>query len=1003
MANGKELRVIKNYYTLYDVTGLINKDKRLYYVPHKEELQVGIPVCESFINALNVVCPPPDADFVNVEISRWLPTDRELLVKGNIDIFTRGSSSHPLNYMIIKRVIINADETEEVFYNGYFINSATDTGINSVRLSVEPDDFTNVFYLHNTNLMTYSYEPFNDLIRNAYVQRQHYNRIGSFVDEFLTNSLPNPTLTADKMYAISKYLTPIDSSLDIINQAFRYYIVNVDGRKQYRGIGHKLKIFRIAGTGFIVIQIRDSDNVTLFEMRGATYSADSDNYICIEMLEDYTIVDGADNIHEVEINYSRDLLNLDLFSKIEDSYNYRVQYKAKREPLIIWKNITGGTLIQKIPSHPEITTDAQVKTYILQHLEEAVTIAQACVKYIHILTKDRITYPSVAKLTIDNEIKYALAYYSSDYESGKAIPSAQQHLVIPFISKVKGLEAFYNYFVKNGIHITANFDNSSPLSVMGMDIDTIGDADISNLIARLQDVYGYYIQTIYITPYSELSKCLSIEDFTETPLSPMQYRIRFNSRLYASENAFKSKARPNWLKFRGYTGISDKVDDYDTRVVDEPTMVFIGKNKPETEFPVGSFPSSIPDNNVVKGFYYGINYYLQKYYRGSIKGSEEFKEYPVNIFEGTGTTLISGEVSVDTLYETTNYADKILCPAFLVGTKGFDEVEFDIEEVVPLTYFTRDKGYEPVLEFEPYTYKTFSFLDVESEIQKKRLVYTFEYGQYTGSYVEAEFTMKLKYNQVVNAQFKFGLIPSYNINSEWFRYYPDTLLFTSANGMTIRNNSFYEYTYQQGALMNAERFLTTLKGATDITKAIIDSPFEVGAGVSGGAGGGVMGAVAGGSSALTRSAEGIINEVIDSKYNIYAKQIEQKAQLAGAGAKADTYTSAGSDLMYDLNNDEYFIYLNEYTIDDLSYKSVSKMLERYGYLVNIYDKLNVDDRCGWNYIKLTSFDFVEDSLKLSVAQEDSIRDIFQNGVTLMHNVSYINESKHNVEVDLKGE
>lgn len=1001
MANGKELRVIKNYYTLYDVTGLINKDKRLYYVPHKEELQVGIPVCESFINALNVVCPPPDSDFVGVEISRWLPTDRELLVKGNIDIFTRGSSSHPLNYMIIKRVIINADESEEVFYNGYFINSATDTGINSVRLSVEPDDFTNVFYLHNTNLMTYSYEPFNDLIRNAYVQRQHYNRIGSFVDEFLTNSLPNPTLTAGRLYLLSKeFITEVGVHATI-EQAFRLYKIYIDGKKEYMGMADKI-VTELRFPDGVRVRI-ENGTTNIVTMSRTTYSSE-EYYFGIEMLEDYTILFALDsNILEVEINYARDLLNLDLFSKIEDSYNYRVQYKAKRTLLVIYKRrflSYEQTYIEEIPDMSSITTDAQVRDYIRTHRETAITIASACIKYIHILTKDRITYPTVAELTMtddNNATKYGLAYYSSDYESGKAIPSAQQHLVIPYISKVKGLEAFYNYFVSKGLHIMANFSEAGGQAGR-IDIDTIGDDDITNIIARLQDVFGYYIQSIYITPYCELSSELTIDDYETN-----DYQLCFTANLFCTDVPLKSKARPKYTWFKPSSAIPYDVDEYDAKVVEKPTMVFIGKNKLEMEFAVGPAPSSISANDVAKGFYYGINYYLQKYYRKSISESEIFKVAPVPCFQGTAVTGTSGEIVCDSLYETLNYSEKVLCPAFLVGKKGFDDVEFNIEEVVPLSYFTRDKGYEPVLEFEPYTYKTFSFLDVESEIQKKRLVYTFEYGQYTDSYVEADFTMKVKYNQVVNAQFKFGLIPSYNVNGEYFRYYPDTLLFTSANGMTIRNNSFYEYTYQQGALMNAERFLTTLKGATDITKAIIDSPFEIGAGASGGAGGGVIGAVAGGSSALTRSAEGIINEVIDSKYNIYAKQIEQKAQLAGAGAKADTYTSAGSDLMYDLNNDEYFIYFNEYTIDDLSYKSVSKMLERYGYLVNIYDKLNVDDRCGWNYIKLTSFDFVEDSLKLSVAQEDTIRDIFQNGVTLMHNVSYINESKHNVEVDLKGE
>ena len=129
--------------------------------------------------------------------------------------------------------------------------------------------------------------------------------------------------------------------------------------------------------------------------------------------------------------------------------------------------------------------------------------------------------------------------------------------------------------------------------------------------------------------------------------------------------------------------------------------------------------------------------------------------------------------------------------------------------------------------------------------------------------------------------------------------------------------------------------------------------------------------------------------------------MQQEAELSGAGAKADAYTSAGSDLMYDLNNDEYTIYFNKYTIDSMSYNTLSKTLERFGYKVDIYDTLNVDNRVGWNYIKLVSFDFVEDSLKLSDAQQSAIREIFMDGVTLMHDVSILNEEKHNYEVILE--
>ena len=71
------------------------------------------------------------------------------------------------------------------YYDGFFITDVQQVGIGSVRITIEPDSFTNMFYLHNNKQCIQYGEPttaepyidvFNEKLKNCYVNRQHYNR-----------------------------------------------------------------------------------------------------------------------------------------------------------------------------------------------------------------------------------------------------------------------------------------------------------------------------------------------------------------------------------------------------------------------------------------------------------------------------------------------------------------------------------------------------------------------------------------------------------------------------------------------------------------------------------------------------------------------------------------------------------------------------------------------------------------------------------------------------------
>ena len=139
------------------------------------------------------------------------------------------------------------------------------------------------------------------------------------------------------------------------------------------------------------------------------------------------------------------------------------------------------------------------------------------------------------------------------------------------------------------------------------------------------------------------------------------------------------------------------------------------------------------------------------------------------------------------------------------------------------------------------------------------------------------------------------------------------------------------------------------------------------------------------------------DEVIDWGQSNKVIEMNQKAKLADMGAKPDNVKQVGSDVLADLLTTENRPYVNHYKIDEASYNSISKFLERFGYEVGLYDSIHANDRVGWNFVKLTSFDW--HGAEIMVEQEDNIKKIFNQGVTMLHDKSYLT-SGHNYETIL---
>ena len=278
--------------------------------------------------------------------------------------------------------------------------------------------------------------------------------------------------------------------------------------------------------------------------------------------------------------------------------------------------------------------------------------------------------------------------------------------------------------------------------------------------------------------------------------------------------------------------------------------------------------------------------------------------------------------------------------------------------------------FDTVLTFNPYEFYTLSYLG-RIEVPLNKINY---YGD-----------RNIRINQavIISDVCKYSVLPEYKINGQWIKYYQEGLEVTFANQLTVASSKREEYLVANQTQMRNQYAVNNAELGKGLVSAVTNAlPMAVMSGP-------LAGAVAGSQ---------MISAVATWGINQKETEMNQKAKLGDLGNLPDNLKQTGTDINVDMLINEMGLYLNHYTIDTLSYNSICKYLERYGYLINIYDKINAFGRKGWNYVKLVDFEL---DTYLSEAQEESIRQIFSNGVTLLHEPSYLhNDSVHNYETIL---
>ena len=319
-------------------------------------------------------------------------------------------------------------------------------------------------------------------------------------------------------------------------------------------------------------------------------------------------------------------------------------------------------------------------------------------------------------------------------------------------------------------------------------------------------------------------------------------------------------------------------------------------------------------------------------------------------------------------------------PALLISGKYDRTFNLSISENLPNL---KQNYYEEVLETEPYSFYSVSYYSA--------FELTFNKNRY---YSGLTSNIKLQYFCSVNGGIKLGFIPVYTVEEKEYPYFNEGLSFVLNSALPLVSDSYSTFYYQNQAQMKNQFAVNDYNRGVDLQQHFfISGPNAVGMAASRG----------GGYSALAQTGNQVmemIDEGIDWAQSNKVIEMNQKSKLADMGARPDVLKQAGSDIIYDLLTREDGLFFNHYTIDELSYNSIAKMLERTGYQVNLYDTLNTMDRVGWNFVKLNMFDF-NTNANIMVSQENSIRRILSEGVTLLHDKTYLT-SGHNYETILEG-
>ena len=285
---------------------------------------------------------------------------------------------------------------------------------------------------------------------------------------------------------------------------------------------------------------------------------------------------------------------------------------------------------------------------------------------------------------------------------------------------------------------------------------------------------------------------------------------------------------------------------------------------------------------------------------------------------------------------------------------------------------------DPVLTFNPYSFYGISYLGrVETVLNKIHF--------YENPNIKLECTFS------VSDVLKYSVLPVYSLEGLEQRFYSESLESTVSNEVMIVTDKLTDYMIANQTQMKNQYAVNDADLGHGVSSTMVSTVGNVLSAYGDYGGFGAVGSVVGGGVSL-------INNAITWAENTQRIALNQHAKMADVGHLPSNLKQMGTDLSIDIFHEELGLYLNHYKIDTVSYNSICKYLERFGYLVNIYDDLHVNTRVGWDFVQLVSFDY---DAEFTIEQEDSIRQIFEKGVTLLHDTTTLHGDGHNYEVSLQ--
>ena len=871
MAQGGNIPTSKTQtVTFYNTTGIIEKEKGIYLSPSFRNKLIGAEVRDIYLDVLNTTAVK-DADYTGISISSWSPEDRTLTVRGNIDDFRLVTEEGDcLNYLVITRNVtklVNNVSTTYKYYYGFFITGVAQAGGASVKLTLEPDTFTNVFYLHNKHQLTAlevnttDYEPFNERMKNCHVNRQHYNRVK--IEKSYTLFIEMNYVTVDPHLEVGKTIT-----IDFQDQATTQVqgtIIDFDDRDIGEG---DLMIWVLCDEQQ---EIGEPDNYSTFVYEGNNYTFD------------YT-TQGIS--WTTNTKYLPD--NLKIFLNQEESFRFKYQYRDKKLPFALSKVFTDEevNLIKTTDLFSNLSSALKVK------------IINASLSFLLLEMKSQERVGGIVAEYYDEgdrQLQYMSANYQNKYEDfGKYCVN----LVSPFFDVPALLKKY--------------------------------EADIEAFTFKMK-LIGMTDSTIRVIPkadviYEQLNKN-AVADYVYSAYIVNDVGIEENDMILDLVNKVITFKCNSALDSVSHTSISTKQ----------------------------------------KGLY------LASIFNGETQ-DPDFDQWICYKYNNRADYLAG---IVDSVPDRSH---KVF---LLLMLSGRNERNLRVTINPEISVNLKTNFYDSVLDAEPYSFYSLSFLNYELPFNKNR-------------YYE-NFIIDVTEYYSFNGAIKISFIPSYLVEGKEFLYYNEGLTFTLSSTLPMVSSSYDSYYYQNKAQMKNQYAVNDYNRGMDLMQHfLISGPNAVG--YAAGKGGMSGGGGAAGASALLETANQFMqmaDELIDWSQSDKVITMNQKAKLADVGAKPDNLKQAGSDVFYDLITSENRPFLNHYTIDEASYDSIAKFLERFGYQINLYDILHVNDRVGWNYVKLNSFDF-NPAFDIMVGQEEELARIFSKGVTLLHNKTYLTNG-HNYE------